>query len=300
MDADLLRVRDCILAGDERGVLHAVAANPSLLTVRVASSLVPYDGYFHGATLLHHVAANPSIEVLPPNIVAIADLLLEQGADVDAVTKPGPSQPNDIGWTTLGLVATSAKAREAGVQLRLMDLLIDAGADLDARNGGCLMGALYYRESAAAERLAERGATLDLIAAAGLGDVDRLTAFVDALDAPLAVASRLAHYSLVPWPDEAGQKDLLGMALVYAALHGRVGAIELLLERGAEVDHRPPFDHRATALHWAVMGDQPESVRALLEAGASRDCVDRSFRSTPRGWAEHLGKKKALQAFGGE
>jgi len=44
----------------------------------------PY-GYFSGAMLLHHVAGNPTWDrPLPKNIVEVARLLLEQGADADA------------------------------------------------------------------------------------------------------------------------------------------------------------------------------------------------------------------------
>jgi ankyrin repeat protein len=267
---------------------------PDLATARVGRTDPPYDGYFHGATLLHHVAGNPLIRALPDNVVQAASLLLERGAEVDAVTLAGPSQPDDIGWTTLGLAATSAEARRAGRQAELIERLLEAGADPDALNGGSLVGALYYGESAAAEALAAAGATLDIPAAAGVGDVATLRELLAGADP----GPRLARYGLVPWPDGAGRADVLGLALVYAALHGRVEALRLLLDEGADVDHRPPFDHGATALHWAVMGDRPDSVRVLLEAGADPGARDATFGSTPAGWAEHLGRPRAAEALG--
>jgi ankyrin repeat protein len=97
----------------------------------------------------------------------------------------------------------------------------------------------------------------------------------------------------VPWPGDASRQDLLGMALVYAALHGRVEAIRVLLDAGADPNHRPPFEHGATPLHWAVMGDRPESVIALIEAGADPAARDLEFESTPAGWAEHMGRARA-------
>ncbi|MDX1495604.1 MAG: ankyrin repeat domain-containing protein [Longimicrobiales bacterium] len=288
--------RALLLAGDSRRLASMLVEDPDLPRRRFSDTSVPYDGYFHGATLLHHVAANPFIGDLPQNIEEMATLLLDSGADVDAITLQGPSQPDDIGWTTLGLVATSAAAREAGHQRSLMDLLIEAGADVDARNGGCIIGALYYGEADAAGYLAARGARLDLAAAAGVGDIARMEALLATADESLLKA-RLADYGLARWPETADRSDVLGVALVYAALHGRVEAMEILLQAGADPNGRPPFDHHGTALHWAVMGDQPDAVGVLLDAGADPEAVDRSFDSTPEGWARHLGKTRALEAL---
>lgn len=292
---------NALLDGDLTALEAALTADPALVSARAPWRVPPWDGYFHRATLLHHVAGNPRIRPLPPSIPEAARLLLAAGADVDAVTAAGPTQPHDIGWTTLGLAATSGDAREAGLQERLMDLLVEAGADLDARNGGALMGALYYGEGEAARRLARYGARVDCIAAAGIGDTDRLARHLALDDAALAAAPRLAHYARVPWPADAGVAEtaahVKGMALVYAALHDRADALRLLFEAGADPNHRPPFEHRATALHWAVMGDAPGAVAALLEAGADPSARCGEFGSTPRGWAEHLGRPRAGEAL---
>ncbi len=295
-DTPLIEARNRLLAGDGEGLRAALDDAPDLVERRFSTTEAPYDGYFHGATLLHHVAGNPFISALPEGVVELARLLLERCADVDVVTLPGPVQPDDIGWTTLGLVATSAAARHSGSQRALLDLLLDAGADIDARNGGSLIGALYYGESEAARHLAERGARTDLVAAAGLGDTERLASCLEEGD---PASHRLAHYGLAAWPADADRRERLGVALIYASLHGRVEAMEMLMEAGADPDHRPPFDHGGTALHWAVMGDQPGAVRVLLEAGADTGVRDRSFDSTPEGWARHLGKTRALGALAG-
>ena len=294
-DAPLTRARDRLLAGEREGLERLLRDEPELVTHRLRTAEVPYDGYFHGATLLHHVAGNPLIRELPDGIVELTRLVVDRGAEVDAVTLQGPSQPDDIGWTTLGLVATSAEARRAGCQRDLMDVLIAAGANVDARDGGCIMGALYYGESGAAEYLAARGARLDLVAAAGVGHGERVRTLLGA--EPFG-GHRLAHCSRVPWPEDAGRADLLGLALLYAALHGRSEVIELLLDAGADPNHRPPFDHRGTALHWAVMGDRADAVRCLLEAGADPGLRDLEHDSTPAGWAEHLGRRAAARALG--
>lgn len=293
-DTDLEDARERLLDGGLDTLARLLERVPDLATARFATAEPPYDGYFHGATLLHHVAGNPLIRPLPDDVVRAASLLLERGADVDAVTRAGPSQPDDIGWTTLGLVATSGEARRSGHQAELMERLLEAGADPNALDGGGLVGALYYGESASAEALAAAGARLDIPAAAGVGDVATLRALLAAEDP----GPPLVRYGLVGWPDGAGRPDVLGLALVYAALHGRVEALRLLLDEGADVNHRPPFDHGATALHWAVMGDRPDSVRVLLEAGADPDARDATFGSTPAGWAEHLGRPRAAEALG--
>lgn len=311
MDDRLRRARRRLLSGDRAALERLVDDDRDLVHGRFETVEPPYDGYFHGATLLHHVAGNPLVDGLPSNVEELAELLLDRGAEVDAVTRQGPSQPDDIGWTTLGLVATSSEARSRGHQRSLMELLLARGADVDARSGGCIMGALYYGESSAAELLARRGARLDLIAAAGVGDMARMRALLEnpVAGGPRPAADvedaepgggggfRLAHYSRVPWPVDAGRDDVLGMALIYAALHGRVSAIDLLLEAGAQPDHHPPFDHGGTALHWAVMGDRPESVRALLEAGANPGGRDHEHDATPAEWALHLGRPRAAEAL---
>jgi hypothetical protein len=79
----------------------------------------------HHATLLHYVGAN-GIEGFrqhtPPNAVEVLQLLLDAGADVNAVA--------DVygGSLTLGLVGTSLHPERAGMQQSLMDLLRAHGA----------------------------------------------------------------------------------------------------------------------------------------------------------------------------
>ncbi len=93
--------------------------------------------------------------------------------------------------------------------------------------------------------------------------------------------------------------DLLAIGLVVAAQHGRIEVMERLLALGLDPNRRPPYDHHATALHWAVIGEQPRSAAWLLAHGANPELRDARFRSTPRGWAEHLGRPQVFDAADG-
>jgi ankyrin repeat protein len=299
--ADFEGARQALLEGRLDDLAHRLDTRPTLVHQRCDSSEPPYDGYFHGATLLHHVAGNPAIRPLPTGLTEAVALLLDRGADVDAVTRAGPSQPDDVGWTTLGLVGTSAAARESGMQMDLMALLAEAGADLDARNGGAVMGALYYGESAAARWLADRGCRLDLISAAGVGDTETLDRELAKSAEELLRSPRLTHYARATWPTdltaEESEPHVRGMALVYGALHGRIACLDRLLAAGVDPNHRPPFEHGGTALHWAVMGDRAEAVRVLLDGGADPSLRDEEYDATPAEWAAHLSRPAAAKAL---
>src|SRR4051812_13097324 len=85
--------------------------------------------------------------------------------------------------------------------------------------------------------------------------------------------------SCAPSADDL-QKDPRG-ALIWAARHGDVATIRKLAARGVDLDASPTvdlkfvfpdFDHRGrTALQHAVVKDQVDAVRVLLESGADPD-----------------------------
>ncbi|MCY1082059.1 ankyrin repeat domain-containing protein [Archangium lansingense] len=279
---------DELYAGDAAALERLLRANPALLHARVTSAEGPYCGYFHQATLLHHVAGNPLIQPLPATTTELARLILELGAEVDAATQPGPAQPDDIGWSTLGLVATSDAARSASHQRQLLELLLAYSANIDFRNGGPLVGALYYGEAEAARFLVERGARYDLVTAAGLGRIELMARFVRDDGTLTPDAHALVHYSQVR-DRPASRADILGLALIFASMGGNRDAAAWLLDRGASVQARPPFDHAATPLHWAALRGHAEVASLLLDRGADRTVRDTSFDATPQGWAEHAG-----------
>lgn len=285
--------RDLLVSGSPESLVTALNSTPSLVSARILKCDAPYDGYFHGATLLHHTALNPNDWYIADgadvkSIVDMAKILVAHGAEVDAATLAGPTQPKDIGWTALGLAATSTTLRNAGLQLRLMEFLVEAGADLDARNGGALMGALYYGEVGAAKWLVQRGARCDAIAAAGLGMPSLASYFQDD---HLEKAHTLAHYSQVELEDQALRVDrdhVLGLCTIYASMHGHVESLKLLIDDlGAPVNARPFFDHRATPLHWAAKEAQIDALNLLVERGADLLAKDATYDANPREWNRH-------------
>ena len=286
---------EALYAGDCAELSRLLDRDPSLVHARRAGAEVPYNGYFCEPTLLHHVAGNPLIKPLPQTIVGLTEVILHKGAEVDAATRAGPDQPRDIGWSTLGLAATSSTAREAGCQEQLMQRLLDRGADPNFRNGGPLIGAMYYGEGAAAAFLARHGAEVDLIAAAGLGLTERMAAFFSARGKIRPGARTSVHYSQEPRPEPETAEDVI--ALAFASMGGHLPAIDLLMSHGANVNARPPFDHRATALHWAALRDHGALIRALLDRRADPELRDSSFHGTPLDWAHHNSSESAAAAL---
>ncbi len=161
---------DMVIGGDVVSLTKALTVLPALVSARSRRT--------HHSMLLHYVGAN-GIEGFrqhtPKNAVAIAALLLDHGADVNAVA--------DMyrGATTLGLVATSLHPKRAGVQQPLIELLLDRGATFDHPRGQrhLLVGScLANGRPEAAEYLATRGAPLDFTSAAGIGRLDVVRSFV--------------------------------------------------------------------------------------------------------------------------
>src|SRR5205085_161745 len=149
---------DAIVSGDRATLEKLLGENPVLVRARSTRE--------HRSTLLHYVSANGVEDFrqkTPKNIVEIAKLLLEAGADVNAESEAYGGRS-----TTLGLTATSCHPEEAGVQMPLMQLLIDRGAMIDRPDGGsAVVDCLHNGRGEAAEFLARHGARLDLEGAAG-------------------------------------------------------------------------------------------------------------------------------------
>jgi hypothetical protein len=73
--------------------------------------------------------------------------------------------------------------------------------------------------------------------------------------------------------------------LAVAAAHGRTSILEELIRAGANINFQNQHNLDTTALHYAVAGNQPGSVRVLLRHGANINLADVTGR-TPRAIAE--------------
>ena len=232
---------DAIVAGDAAKLESLLRENPNL--IRARSTRV------HRATLLHYVGANgfENYRQKSPNTaVEIAKMLLNAGAEVDAVADTyGKS-------TTLGLVATSIHPKQAGVQIALMETLLEYGADIDgsAEGRSLVISALHNGRGEAAEFLAERGARLDLEGAAGVGRLDVVESFFN------------DDGSLNPCATQAQ----MNAGLLWACEYGRTNVVNFLLKKGADL--RAGENTGLTGLHWAVVGGQLDTIQFLLKRGA--------------------------------
>ncbi|HEY0592185.1 MAG TPA: hypothetical protein VGF40_10490, partial [Thermoanaerobaculia bacterium] len=194
---------DAIVRGDAPALRRLLREEPDLVRGRSERE--------HAATLLHYVAAN-GVENYrqrtPPNIVEIATILLDVGAEVDATA---PMYGGEC--TALGLAATSIHPEKAGVQEELLALLLDRGAAIDrpvaGRKHPIVVACLANGRRKAAAFLAERGAPLDLAGAAALGRLDLVRAFLERGDVT---------------PDERLR------AFLFACEYGGPAAVEMLLE----------------------------------------------------------------------
>jgi ankyrin repeat protein len=232
---------DAIVTGDAAMLAALLKKHPDLPQSRSTRR--------HNATLLHYVAANGIEDYrqkTPPNIVDLATLLLDSGADVNAIA--------DLygGSATLSLTATSIHPERAGVQNELLQLLLDQGAALDEKSftGGIVNSCLANGRARAAEFLASRGAPLDLEATAGVGRLDIVKTFFDESALPLSPAATL-------------KRD---RGFLWACEYGRNEVVDFLLSHGANIQNQANTGQ--TALHWAVIGGQKETIRLLLSRGA--------------------------------
>ena len=265
-------------AGDAGRLRTMLASDPSLVTAR--TNLDPPYGYFTGAMLLHHVAGNPGRDTrLPPNIVEIARVLLDAGADVDAVTiGPSPSNsPDTQGASTMGLVLTSKQASDMNVSGALIDLLLERGAALDVHAAGALDGSLANHAPRAAEKLMALGAAPDLFAAAALGRMDLLAAFFDARGELIAPPTRHGK--------EMAARDAIGLALLYAYVRSQPDAVDFLLEKDGNWNMTGV--NNGTALHRAAWAGDLAMVKRLVAKGADINNRDNPFFGTPMDWAWH-------------
>ena len=233
---------DAIVKGDIKTLQRLLRDDPHLIRARSTRE--------HRATLLHYVSAN-GVEgyrqKTPKNIVAVTEVLLKAGAEVDA-----EADVYGGGATTLGLVATSIHPYQARVQNPLMQVLLDHGAQIDHQTAGgnqenSVMAALDNGRPAAAAYLADRGARLNLLSAAGVGRLDVVKSYFN------EDGTRKAKTS---------QKQVQ-RAFLYACTWGQTNVVEFLLDKGVDLD--TGGDGGQTPLHCAAIGGQLSTMKLLLK-----------------------------------
>jgi ankyrin repeat protein len=235
-------------AGDLGRLEGLLRKHPFLIRYHCRTGKWYEEGYFAGATLLNHIAGNPSRCPLPSNILDITRLLLSLGARDD------PKRPK----YTIGLLLTSKQASEAGVALPLIDLLTEVNEiELDLTAPDILSGPLGNQAPATAEALIRRGARMDIRHAAALGRLDLVKRFVNEGDRVKEEASLI----LLP-EDSREAKALLEQAFIDACMLGQTGVAEFLLEKG--VDTAAGANVGQTALHYAAHGGHLATVEMLL------------------------------------
>jgi ankyrin repeat protein len=262
---------ESVITGDLATLESLLRGNPELVRAR-STRITHFDPPVHRATLLHYVAAN-GVEgyrqKTPINAVEIAKALLKGSAEVDALADMYGGH-----YATMSMLVSSCHPANAGVQVALVETLLDFGAAIEARGsakwGSPLMTALAFGYLNTAEALVRRGARVDNIAAAaGLGR------FADAKQL-LATADPESRHR----------------ALVLAAQHGHAEVVRLLLDAGEDPNrYNPDGNHsHSTPLHQSALAGHDAVVQLLVERGARLDIKDTIYQGTPLGWAIYAGQ----------
>jgi hypothetical protein len=250
-DAIFRRAVELLDAGDVTGLRAHLKQHPNL-----AHQHTVFEGgnYFRNPTLLEFIAENPVRRgTLPHNILDVAKVILDAGVEQSAFNE------------TLMLVATGSVPRECRMQLPLIDLLCDHGADPNS----AVHAAALHGEIESVNALLGRGARIDLPVAAALGRTEDVR-------------------RLLP---NAGPEDR-HLALSIASDLGYVDIVRLLLDAGEDSNRYNPVGGHShtTPLHQAAGAGHDEVVRLLVERGARLDLKDILWRGTPADWAKHGGK----------
>ncbi len=260
-------------AGDEIRLKELLDAHPELATDRLYSpgewltNVIgdALNSFFKDPYLLWFISEDAvRNRSLPPNIANIAVIIIQK-----ARSEKAASLQEQLDYA-IKLVAWSGVARECGVQIDLLDVLIDAGAYKEGVSNDALVNGNF----AAAEHLIERGAKLTLATALCLEkweEADKLA---------LTATNIETQFSLV-----------------LAALDGKAKAVARAVSYGADINK--PSEHlysHGTPLHHAVWSGSVETVKVLVEAGADVNIKDSLWDGTPLRWAEY-GKRLEVAKY---
>jgi hypothetical protein len=223
---------------------------------------VAFEGgnYFRNPTLLEFIAENPVRHgKLPSNIAEVVKVIVDAGVDQAALN------------ATLMLVATGSVPRKCGLQVPLVNLLCDYGAD----PGSALELTTTLEELQAVDALLERGARITFPVAAALGQMEEFH-----------------HLFSMSTPEERH------LALALSSQFNRIECVRLLLDAGEDPNRYNPVGGHShtTPLHQAAGRGYQDLVSLLLERGARTDLKDILWHGTPADWAKHAGRTE-LETF---
>jgi ankyrin repeat protein len=245
-----------LLSGDVDGLRAALEADPGVVNLRVGEN-----------TMLEWMT-QPEGGAPSPEMVQV---LIDAGAYLDRAL-------NLAGCWNLADLCTP---------------LLAAGADPAARaDAGItpLESAAMHSSTEAADVLVAHGLhrpSLWLAAASGLlAEVQQWVSPDGSLQAdPGPYRPNWADVGRSAGPPPSDDPaDIVGEALVFAALNNRREVVDYLLDSGADIDARPY--QNTTALHFAVQFQRSEMVRHLLDRGASAAIHDASHNSDASAWAQ--------------
>jgi ankyrin repeat protein len=244
---------DAVASGDIETLNRLLDREPDLMHARSPRP--------HRAMLIHYVGANGVEEErqrTPPNAVAVTQLLVERGADVNVTCALYGG-----GATTMGLLLTSIHPLRAGVHLAIAEILLKAGACLDSPRGvpGLSEAAALGRIDDVKTLLAEKAWTKRQIQSAFM--------WACGFGRTRVVELLLEKGASVREQDGNGQTGLHA-----AALAGHLGTVKALLKREPPLELRNVWggavlDHALWAsIHHDPSVDYAPVVEALIRAGA--------------------------------
>ena len=291
--------------GDLASLKALILKHPELVHMQQDSIEEPYAGYFHKATLLHHVAFNPhrGMEV-PANIVEIAALLLQSGADAKAICGGGPTQPESGHGTVIGLIVSSSQLINAGLTEPLVTLLAKKGGAIEyGKSGVNLFGALYHtvenkKQKEAAHILYDLGHDIDMVFAAGLGLLYAIKGYIHQDGYLREGADRFFSHHRRDSGKKATDKEILQDCLLSATVTNELEVMEFLLDLDLDLNaYRQWGPFSVTPLHAAAWSGWLEATELLVKRGANTFLHDPEHNTTAIGWAHYCGRQDVFDWY---
>src|SRR5262245_1714307 len=172
---------------------------------------------------------------------------------------------------------------------RIGALLVSLGADPNATYGESGATALSWsvtcRALDFAEAMVRLGVEADLFCAAGMGSIERVTAWFDQGGALKAHASKTGSTRLAPDGSRlpcppATAVERISDALYIASRNAQASVVRFLLTKHSDLSFKAYMG--GTALHWAHFSGSREVVELLTHAGADDTLRDDRLGVTPR------------------